>query len=151
MGKQKWAAAWLAFFLGGFGAHRFYLHGLRDRWGWLHVPFTVAGIVGVMRLRSLGLDDLTGWWLVPVGGASVAAGMLGGIVYGLMADERFNARFNGGRPLASAGWGSVLAVVACLLVGGGVTMASLAMTFQKYFETQAGSTTSAARQITYYS
>lgn len=137
MGKQKWAAAWLALVFGGFGLHRFYLFGLRDRWGWLHVPFTVAGWVGVTRLRSLGLDDVTGWWLVPLGGLSVAAGMLGGIYYGLMADDKFNARFNRGQALAGTGWGVVLAVILCLLLGGGVTMASLAMTFQKYFETQA--------------
>jgi hypothetical protein len=136
MGKQKWAATWLAFAGGGFGLHRFYLHGLGDWLGWLHVPLTVAGLIGVQRMRSLGQDDVLAWWLVPLLGLSLAMAMAGGIVYGLMADERFNARFNGGQPLARMGWPVVLGVVACLMVGGGVTMATLAFSLQKYFESQ---------------
>ena len=33
--KSKTLAAWLAFLGGPIGLHRFYLHGLGDKWGWL--------------------------------------------------------------------------------------------------------------------
>ncbi len=41
--KSKTLATFLALLLGFAGLHRFYLHGLGDRWGWLHalsVPLT---------------------------------------------------------------------------------------------------------------
>ena len=62
--------------------------------------------------------------------------MLNGIVYGLMPDEKWNLKFNPQGPATEAGWGAVLGVVACLLIGGGITMASFAFSFQRYFEWQ---------------
>ena len=43
--KNKTFTALLSFLLGMLGVHRFYLHGLADRWGWLHaasLPATAA-------------------------------------------------------------------------------------------------------------
>ena len=134
--KHKWTAAWLALVVGGFGAHRFYLHGWRDVWAWLQMPFTLAGIAGVVRAQNLGVDDKISWILIPLGGFSLAAAMLAGIVYGLMNDEKFNARFNPSRAAGDAGWGAVLGVAACLFIGGGVLMASIAYSAQHFFEWQ---------------
>lgn len=131
--KHKWLLPWLALIGGAFGLHRFYLFGLRDKFAWIHLPFALAGVVGVARARNLGLDDRLSWLLMPLLGAAVAAGLLGGIVYTLMNDERFNARFNRGQPLAHMGWAPVLGVIACLIVGGTVTMATIAYSFEKLF------------------
>jgi TM2 domain-containing membrane protein YozV len=134
--KHKSIAAWLAFFGGGLGLHRFYLHGIKDVWAWAHWPFFWLGLAGVARFINLGQDDKVAWALLPVLGLVLAAGMLAGIVYGLMDDGKFNARFNGGKPVAKMGWGSILPVIACLMVGGALTMASVAFSFQKFFEWQ---------------
>ena len=55
--RSKTLAAWLALLLGTLGVHRFYLHGWHDRLGWLHLPPTLAGLYGVLRMRELGQDD----------------------------------------------------------------------------------------------
>jgi hypothetical protein len=57
-----------------------------------------------------------------------------------MAPEKWNARFNpGAGDAARAGgtrWSTIFAVVLSLMVGTGVLMASLAFSFQRYFEYQ---------------
>jgi TM2 domain len=135
--KSKTLAAWLAFLAGGFGAHRFYLYGLRDRLAWLHGLPTALGLWGLWRARELGQDDMLSWLLLPLLGAALSAAMLAGIVYGLMPDERWNARYNTACPTQHrSGWGVIFAVVSCLMVGAGVLMSTLAYSGQRYFEYQ---------------
>ena len=43
--QSKTLATWIALLGGSLGLHRFYLHGLRDRWGWLHPLPTLLGPV----------------------------------------------------------------------------------------------------------
>ena len=43
--KNKAFTSLLAFLLGTVGAHRFYLHGARDRWGWLHLAALPATLL----------------------------------------------------------------------------------------------------------
>jgi TM2 domain-containing membrane protein YozV len=136
VGKHKSVVAALALVGGGLGVHRFYLHGFKDVWAWAHWPFFWLGAAGVARFMNLGQDDKVAWALLPIFGLVMAAGMLGGIVYGLMDDDAFNARFNAGQPVARSGWASILPVIACLLVGTTLTMASIAFGFQKFFEWQ---------------
>ena len=76
--------------------------------------------------------------LIPLLGLSLVAALLGGIVYGLMPDERWNARFNGGRPASQGGWPAVIGVVLCLFIGGTALMATIAFSAQRYFESQVG-------------
>jgi hypothetical protein len=138
--RSKTLAAWLAVGAGPMGAHRFYMHGWRDLGAWLHVAATLLGAAGVIRMRNLGQDDVTSWALIPWLGLSVAAAMLGALIWGLMPDERWNARFNGDAPdgrTHETGWLTILAVIAALLVGATVLMATLAFGFQKLFEYQA--------------
>jgi hypothetical protein len=87
-------------------------------------------------MSQLGQDDRLAWLLIPLLGASLVAALLGGIVYGLMPDERWNARFNPGRPAPAAGWLAVIGVVLCLLFGGATLMATIAFSAQRYFESQ---------------
>ena len=145
--KNKTPAAWLAFAGGPLGLHRFYLHGWTDPWGWLLPVPTALGLYGIARVQSLGQDDRLSWLLVPLLGFTLAACALAAICYGLMAPERWNARFN---PQAAADaasgrshWGTVAAIAAALMVGAAVLMASLAYSFEHYFEYQIAQ----ARQI----
>ena len=135
--KSKTAATWIALVGGGLGLHRFYLHGRRDVWGWLHpLPFAL-GVYGIRRVERLGQDDALSWVLIPLLGLAVAASMLAAIVYGLTPDERWDARHNPRGPASAAsGWPAVIGVVLALFFGSGVLMATLAFSAQRYFEWQ---------------
>lgn len=138
--KNKTLATWLALVGGPLGLHRFYLRGLGDMWGWLYPLPTALGLYGVERVQQFGQDDLWSWVLIPLLGLSIAASALTAIVYGLRSREKWNAAFNAAAaPEASAGgtnWLTVIGVATALLLGTGVLMASLAFSFQRYFEYQ---------------
>lgn len=138
--KNKTAAAWLAFLGGPLGLHRFYLHGLGDTLGWLLPIPTALGLYGIQRLQALGQDDQLSWALIPFLGFTIASCALVAITYGLSSTEQWNARFNPqGAQEAAPGrtnWLTIGAIVVALLVGATVLMASLAYSFQHYFEYQ---------------
>lgn len=134
--KSKTLATWLAFVGGSVGLHRFYLHGLGDVWGWLHLPPALLGAYGVQRMLEVGQDDRLAWALIPLLGLALSASMLAAIVYGLMPDEKWNARFNAGAAATSSGWLAVLGVVAALTIGSTVLIATIAFSGQRYFESQ---------------
>jgi len=138
--KNKTLAAWLAFLGGPLGLHRFYLHGLTDLLGWfLPIP-TALGIYGIERVQRYGVDDQWSWVLIPLLGFTIAGCALTAIVYGLMTREKWNARFNRTADVDAApgatNWFTIAAVVLSLLVGTTVLMASIAFSFQRYFEYQ---------------
>ena len=132
--KSKTLATWLALIGGSVGLHRFYLHGFRDVWGWLFVVPSAIGLYGVQRMRHLGGDDHLAWVLIPFLGVILSIAMLSAIVYGLTPDEKWNARFNPNGPQHQMNWGTVIGVAAALIIGGGVLMATLAFSAQRYFE-----------------
>ena len=138
--KSKTLAAWLAFLGGPLGLHRFYLHGMGDMLGWLLPIPTALGIYGIQRVQQLGQDDHYSWILIPLLGFTIAGCALRAILYGLMTPERWNARYNPSAPVeAPAGqtqWITIGAIVLALLMGTTVLMASLAFSFQRYFEYQ---------------
>ena len=134
--RSKTLATWIALIGGAFGLHRFYLHGLTDRWAWLFMPPTLLGLYGVQRMREFGVDDHLAWALIPLLGLMLAATMTSAIVYGLMPDERWNARFNPSGPQHRTGWSTVIGVIVALVVGAGVLMATIAFSAQRYFEYQ---------------
>ena len=135
--KSKTLATWLALVGGSVGLHRFYLHGFRDTWGWAAVLPTMVGLYGVQRMRHLGVDDHLAWALIPLLGASLSIAMLTAIVHGLTPDETWNARFNPQGPAHRMNWATVIGVATALIVGGGVLMATIAFSAQRYFEYQA--------------
>jgi len=138
--KDKTLAAWLAFLGGPLGLHRFYLRGPADPLGWLLPVPTALGLYGIERVRQFGLDDQLSWLLIPLLGFTIAGCALRAILYSLATPERWNARFNpSASPDAAPGhtnWLTIGAIVAALLVGTAVLMASLAYGFQHYFEYQ---------------
>ena len=147
MMKNKTLAAWLAFLGGPLGLHRFYLYGFADLLGWLLPIPSALGWYGVQRIRQFGVDDQWSWVLIPLLGFTIAACALTAIVYGLMTSEKWNTRFNkNAAPDAPSGrtqWLTIGAIVCSLLFGTTVLMASIAFSFQRYFEYQI----EAARQI----
>ena len=145
--KNKTLAVWLALLAGPLGLHRFYLFGWGDLLGWLMPLPASLGLYGIQRFLSNGPDDPATWFLLPLLGFTFAGCALNAIVYGLMQVERWNARFNPDSPLDTSagrtGWLTIGAVAISLLVGAAVLIASIAFSFQHYFEYQIES----ARQL----
>jgi hypothetical protein len=135
--KSKAIATWIALLGGAFGLHRFYLHGPRDAWGWLHPLPALLGLHGVQRVQQFGQDDRLAWVLVPLLGLALAASMLTAIVYALTPDEKWNARYNPVGRASRSGWAVVIGAALALLIGAGVLMATIAFSGQRYFEYQA--------------
>lgn len=135
--RSKTLATWIALGAGSVGLHRFYLHGFRDVWGWLFFAPTMVGLYGVQRMRLLGADDQLAWVLIPFLGLTLSIAMLSGIVYGLTPDDKWNARFNHDGPQHQMNWATVIGVALALILGGGVLMATIAFSAQRYFEYEA--------------
>jgi hypothetical protein len=138
--KNKTLAAWLAFLGGPLGLHRFYLRGFADWLGWLLPLPTIAGLYGISRIQQYGLDDVWSWILVPLLGFNIAGCALTAIIYGLKTREEWNAKFNPGidaeHVAGSTNWYTIGAIVLSLMVGATCLMASIAFSFQRYYEYQ---------------
>ena len=104
--KNKTLATFLASLFGGVGAHRFYLYGKKDFWGWVH---------------------LFGFPL------SVFAGFIGALVIGLTPDEKWDAQHNAGSGRSSdSGWMVIIIVILTFGLGGTLLIASIARAFDLY-------------------
>lgn len=138
--KNKTLAAWLAFLGGPLGLHRFYLHGLGDWLGWLLPIPSALGLYGIERVFDYGQDDTLSWLLIPLLGFTIAGCALQAILFGLSTPEKWNARYNPqaapDAPPGRTGWLTIGAIAVALLVGTAVLMASIAFSFQRYFEYQ---------------
>ncbi len=119
---NKTLATLLAATLGGFGLHRLYLHGIRDRWLWLHLASWLAS--GALYATQQPL--LVMFCLSPAI-LSVLAGFLLALIMGLTPDEKWDARYNphSGRKNES-GWQLALILVLCMMAGAISLIASMA-------------------------
>ncbi|KKJ07381.1 membrane protein [Burkholderia gladioli] len=135
--RSKTLAAALAFLFGSLGAHRFYLYGQRDPVGWAHLLGIVLGVPGLLLLVATARASLLGWCLAVPGAISLFAAFLTAIVYGLRADEKWDAQFNAQSEQSSrSGWTVIFVVIFSLLIGAFLLMTALALSFQTYFESQ---------------
>jgi hypothetical protein len=124
--KNKTFAALLAFLLGGIGAHRFYLRGVNDTWGWAHA----ASVPAIGLVMAAGPDADIYFKLLPLF-LSMLAGFLQALVLGLMSDEKWDATFNAGSGRRSeTRWPLAVILVATMLVG----CASLIATISRLFD-----------------
>ena len=123
--KNKAFTSLLAFLLGTVGAHRFYLHGARDRWGWLHL----TALPAAMLLHQLFPEADWFYQILPLT-VSALAGFLEALVLGLMPDDKWDARYNAASSrLSDTGWPLAVVLVATLMLGAGVLIATMARLF----------------------
>jgi TM2 domain-containing membrane protein YozV len=123
--KNKTFASLLAFLLGGIGAHRFYLRGVNDTWGWLHA----ASVPGVGLVMTLAPQADIYFKLLPLI-LSMLAGFLQALVLGLMSDAKWDATFNSGTGRGSnTRWPLAVILVATMLVGSGSLIATISRLF----------------------
>lgn len=125
--RRKSIAAGLAFLLGAIGAHRAYLG--RPRW-WLPLAVTALTVPLLVGVRN--------WYQTPaffVLMVPVVAGFIEALVLALMADEKFDARYNAATERRNhSGWDAVLVAIATLMVGATVLMTTIVLLFQTIFE-----------------
>jgi TM2 domain-containing membrane protein YozV len=123
--KNKTLASFLAVVLGGFGVHRFYLKGPVDRLGLLHLcALPVTGmVVGIAH------DADPFYKLLPLI-VSYLVGFLEALVIGLTPDEKWDAAHNiGSGRSTQSNWMLALLLVATMLVGSTVLIATIARLF----------------------
>lgn len=123
--KNKTFATFLALLLGGLGAHRFYLRGSVDKFGLLHLAsLPLAGMVAALAPQA----DVY-FKLLPLLLSSIAA-FIEGLVIGLMPDDKFDAAYNQGSGRQSdSAWPLALVLVATMLVGATVLIATISRLF----------------------
>lgn len=131
MHKNKTFATSLAFLLGGLGVHRFYLYGLKDKWGWLHVASLPLSVLALFAIAG-GAQPLA-FAAAPLV-ISVLAGFLEALVIGLTPDDKWDARHNAGSGKTShSGWLLVLLLILTLGVGATALIAAIARGFDLFF------------------
>lgn len=118
--RSKAVAAWLACLFGWLGGHAWYLG---RRVAWAYTLFSV-GMIMLAQLYPV-------WWENPpflLLVIPITAGFIEALVYALMPDEKFDARFNAaaGRTNQS-GWSTVLAAIFATLFGAIASMGWLAI------------------------
>lgn len=120
---------------GTLGLHRFYLYGMRDRFGWAHIVGSACGVAGWGLLVTSDLGSTAGWVLTIIGAVSLFSAFLAAIVYGLRPDDRWDAQFNpGAAHRMRSGWTAIIIVSLSLFIGAMLLMVGFAVSFQTYFE-----------------
>ncbi len=123
--KNKTFTALLSFLLGMVGIHRFYLHGLGDRWGWLHAASlpASAALIAADPTRPLLINA------VPLV-LSMLVASIETFVIGLMPDETWDARYNpdSGRQ-SDSHWFVAALMVANLFYGATLLLTVIARAF----------------------
>jgi len=123
--KNKAFATLLGLLFGGIGLHRFYLRGLKDRWGWLHMTSLVLS-------AALLSDDATRPLLINTAPLvlSVLIACIVTFVIGLMPDEKWDALYNANSARKSdTGWPVPLMMVINLGYGATLLLIALARGF----------------------
>jgi hypothetical protein len=123
--KNKTLATFLAVVLGGFGVHRFYLKGSLDRLGLLHLcALPITGMV-----YGLAPHAAPFFHMLPLV-VSYLVAFLEALMIGLSPDEKWDAAHNAGSGRASqSNWPLALLLVATMLVGSTVLIATIARLF----------------------
>ncbi len=127
--KNKTLGALLATLLGGLGAHRFYLYGKKDGWGWLSIlAFLLLAFALIAELPEAFFITFLILAII-----SFFAGLIGALVIGLTPDEKWDAQFNihSGRS-SNSGWTVILLVILTFALGSTALIATIARGFDLY-------------------
>ncbi|WP_395827227.1 NINE protein [Collimonas sp.] len=124
--KNKTCATFLATAFGSIGLHRFYLAGLRDKWGWLHLISLPLSLLAYMAWRQ---DQLVPFLFAPLVISGLVA-CIESLVIGLTPDDKWDATYNpdSGKQSDSS-WFVVLLVVLTLGIGAIALIGAIARTF----------------------
>ena len=123
--KNKTITTLLALLLGSVGIHRFYLHGLTDRWGWLHAISLPLSTMLLLSNPELPLLVNTLPLVISMLTASIET-----FVLGLMPDEKWDARYNPASGIVSdSRWPIALMMVVNLFFGATLLLTLLARGF----------------------
>jgi hypothetical protein len=139
MKKYKLLFCSLGLFFPGTGFNCFYLQGFKSFWAWVQLLSFVGGIAGWLILKEARFLSAPGWVMITFGFITLEASWLTTIVYGLRADEKWDAQFNPGIDPSRAtesGWPVVLTVIFSLVLGTIVMMTFLAIAFEQFFISQ---------------
>jgi len=139
MKKYKLLFCALGLFLPGTGLNCFYLQGWKSFWAWIQWFAFLGGIAGWFILKEAHLHSAPGWVLLTFGFITLEASWLTTIAYGLRPDEKWDAQFNPGLDPGQAtesGWPVILTVIFSLILGAGVMMTFLAISFEQFFISQ---------------
>lgn len=135
MKRSKFIFCALGLFFPGTGFNCFYLQGFKSFWAWAQLLSLLGGIGGWLILKAAHLHSAPGWILITLGFIAIEASWLTTITLGLRADEKWDAQFNPGGKTQS-GWPVVLTVIFSLVLGAGVMMTFLAVSFEQFFISQ---------------
>ena len=123
--KNKTLATLLAASAGSIGAHRFYLHGWRDKWGWLH--FSSLPLSVIIDQVFFGLPGLFAYGLFIL---SFLTAVIEALTIGLTADEKWDAIYHPhGEYVSASNWPLALLLVFTVGIGAIALIAVLARTF----------------------
>ena len=139
MKRSKLIFCALSLFFPGTGLNCFYLQGVKSFWAWTQFFSILAGITGWFLLAQSHFSSTAGWVLITIGFASIEATWLTAIAFGLRMDQRWDAQFNPGIKASKAtksGCLTILTVIFSLVLGAGVMMTFLAISFEQFFISQ---------------
>ena len=127
--KNKTFTALLASLGGGFGLHRFYLYGMKDKWAWLHVMSLPVSLL----IYFCGLNVHTFFAAVPLL-LSMLAGFIACLIIGTTSDEKWDTQYNvASSKKSDTGWPMALILILTLGVGASALIAVIARTFDLLF------------------
>jgi TM2 domain-containing membrane protein YozV len=123
--KNKTLTTLFAVSAGSIGAHRFYLHGWGDKWGWLH--FSSLPLSLIISHLYIGTPALFSHALLVT---SFLIAILEALIIGLTPDEKWDARYHpdAGR-ITHSNWPLALLLVLTVGIGAIALIAVIARTF----------------------
>jgi TM2 domain-containing membrane protein YozV len=123
--KNKTIATLLAATLGSLGAHRFYLFGKRDQFGWVHLLSLPISLLLSNLLFHLPLLITMSPWAI-----SLLISMFTALVLGLKSDEKWDAQYNSqSNQKSDSTWPLALILVLTMAFGAFVLIFVLARGF----------------------
>lgn len=124
--KNKTLASLLSFLFGSLGAHRFYLYGKNDLYGWLHfvsLPFSILMAKLYFNLNSLFTFSP---WII-----SLLISLVVTMTLGLKSDEKWDAQFN---PQSDKNNQSSWPVVIIVVLSGSIAAMTLLFIIARTFD-----------------